>query len=390
MAQTEIKPLLVLVVGMTDRIGGLETFLMSYCEPLFGRGIHFDFLCRFPVCSFQDRIEEMGGRVFHICRRSRNPVRFYREILTFFREHGQEYDVIWDNECMMNDLTPLQLAKRSGIPCRIYHSHNAANTAVGIKGKLQGMLHRLHRRYADRYVTDFWACSESAAQWGCPARVTKRKLYRIIRNAMNIDPFGYKPEVRRRVRQELDLGDAYVVGFVGQLTSAKNAGFLLDAFSIFLHSNPDAALVLAGDGVERTRLEEQAKRLELEERVHFLGACDRIPELLQALDLFAMPSKTEGLGIAAVEAQISGLDCILSDRFPLELCFRNNVVFLSIDNAQDWAKAMEKMRHHGHSRTDGRDDAQRAGYDIKTQLGLVETLWRAKNDSEISGVQISI
>ena len=87
----------ILVVGMTNRAGGLESFLMNYCGQLAGTDICFDFLSRFPDCSYAERIAEIGGTIYSVTRRSMNPLKFYREISAFYKAHAAEYDVIWDN-----------------------------------------------------------------------------------------------------------------------------------------------------------------------------------------------------------------------------------------------------------------------------------------------------
>ena len=61
-------------------------------------------------------------------------MRYYREINDFFREHGHEYDIIWDNECMFNDMTPLKKAAEVGIPVRIAHCHNPQNMDKSVIG----------------------------------------------------------------------------------------------------------------------------------------------------------------------------------------------------------------------------------------------------------------
>jgi glycosyltransferase involved in cell wall biosynthesis len=373
----EPKPLRILVVGMTNSPGGLESFVMSYCEQLTTAKLHFDFLCRFPDCSFAGHIADMGGKIYHITRRSKNPLKFYRQIHAFFREHANEYDVIWDNECMISDLTPLRLAKRCGIPRRIYHSHSVDNADDSLKGHIRELLHRYHRRSLERVATDLWACSQEAARWAYPKSVLDRQTYRIIPNAISIEQYRYDPQVREEYRHLLGLDHAYVIGNVGHLQSIKNQSFLLDAFAAFHRQFHDAVLLLVGEGADRGALEQRARTLKLSEAVRFLGHRGDVPKLLQVMDLFAMPSKFEGLGIAAVEAQVSGLPCLLSDRLPREVRFRENVLFLPLDTVQRWSEAMARIRGQGGTRTDGCASARAAGYDILEEAGHLEALWRS-------------
>jgi len=374
-------PIRVLVVGMTNRAGGIESFLMEYCERLVGEGFHFDFLSRFPDCSYAERIAKMGGKIYAVTRRSKNPVRFYREIRAFFEQHADEYDAIWDNECMMNDITPLLYAKRYGIARRIYHSHCSDSADWSLKGRIQRALHQYHRMSIQRIATDFWACSELAADWAFPRSVREKRLLRIIPNAISVSQFQYDPLVRQQYREQLGLSQSFVVGNVGHLCTVKNQSFLLSAFSLFYHKHADAVLLLVGDGKDRDMLASKAKELGIEQAVRFLGSRPDVANLLQAMDLYAMPSRFEGLGIAAVEAQVSGLPCILSDTLPKNVQFRKNVMFLSIDQAEPWSDEMECISGMGKPRTDGSADAKAAGYDIQIEAERLAVFWRSMGNT---------
>ena len=138
-------PVRVLVVGMTSTVGGVENFLMAYCGRMDKKRVRFDFLSRYEDAAYADKRREIG-KTYVIPRRSEDPVKYYRAIRAFFEQHAKEYDVIWDNECMFSDMTPLKLAAEYGIPVRIAHSHNPQNSDPSLKGKGRGALHRIQRR----------------------------------------------------------------------------------------------------------------------------------------------------------------------------------------------------------------------------------------------------
>ena len=108
-------PVRVLVVGMTSTVGGVENFLMAYCGRMDCKRVRFDFLSRYEDAAYAQQRQALG-KTYVIPRRSEDPVKYYREIRAFFEQHAKEYDVIWDNECMFNDMTPLKLAAEYGIP----------------------------------------------------------------------------------------------------------------------------------------------------------------------------------------------------------------------------------------------------------------------------------
>lgn len=331
-----MKPIRVLVVGMTATVGGIENFLMAYCGRIERDRVRFDFLTRFEHAAYPEKRAAIGNTYVIPCR-SEDPVRFYREIRAFFEAHAHEYDVLWDNECMFNDMTPLKLAAEFGIPVRIAHSHNPQNMDVSLRGRGREMLHRSHRLRLSKYANVLWACSEHSARWACPAMDLP---YAVIANAVDVKAFRHDRRVRQEVRDQYDLADCLVVGHVGRLQYQKNQSFLLDAFARLKVREPRARLVLAGDGPDLTDLEAKAVSLGIAHDVLFLGVRDDVPRLMQAFDLFAMPSHFEGLGMAALEAQAAGLPCVLSDAVPREAAVTEDVIFLPPEDPDLWAERM--------------------------------------------------
>lgn len=357
-----MKPIRVLVVGMTATVGGIENFLMAYCGRIDRRRVRFDFLTRFEDAAYPEKRAAIGN-TYVIPRRSEDPVRFYREIRAFFEAHAHEYDVLWDNECMFNDMTPLQLAAEFGIPVRIAHSHNPQNMDVSLRGRGQEVLHRTQRTQLSRWANVLWACSERSARWACPAMDIP---HAVIANAIDVRAFRHDRRVRQEVREQYGLTDCLVVGHVGRLQYQKNQGFLLEAFSRLKVREPRARLVLAGDGPDLTDLEAKAVSLGIASDVLFLGVRDDVPRLMQAFDLFAMPSRFEGLGMAALEAQAAGLPCVLSDAVPQEAAVTEDVTFLPQDDPDLWAERMLDVLEETPRRI-RQDNVQRmteAGYEI--------------------------
>ena len=105
-----------------------------------------------------------------------------------------------------------------------------------------------------------------------------------------------------------------VIGAAARLSKEKGLHYLLEAFAVVAGRHPQARLVLAGEGPERRRLERMAARLGLGERVRFLGEVphEQVPEVIQQLDIFAMPSTYEGFGVAALEAEAMEVPVVAS------------------------------------------------------------------------------
>ena len=363
-----MKPLRVLVVGWTATTGGIEHFLMAYCGKMNRERVQFDFLCRFSPIACQKEAEKIG-KIYTITRRSSDIMRYYREINDFFREHGHEYDIIWDNECMFNDMTPLKKAAEVGIPVRIAHCHNPQNMDKSVIGHVQGFLHRVNHHSLSRYANVLWACSMESAKWACPAMDLPCE---VIPNAIDAQMFRFSEQVRREVREQYGLEDCLVVGHVGRLQYQKNQTFLLDAFRHLHEREEKARLVLVGDGPDLTELEAKAVTLGIEREVLFLGNRDDVNRLLQAFDLFVMPSHFEGFGMAALEAQAAGLPCLLSASVPKETKLTRNVEFIPAEDPAIWAEHMLNMLERHEIRRDEAQTIADAGYDIGTAAQRLE------------------
>ena len=163
------------------------------------------------------------------------------------------------------------------------------------------------------------------------------------------------------MRSELGLGDALAVMHVGRMVYAKNHEFLLDAFRELLTAEPGARLVLIGDGELRPEIEAQAAGLPAGS-VLLLGTRTDIPRLLQAADVFAFPSRFEGMPVTMVEAQAATLPCIKSNTVTDECIVTDLVTSLPIDDPKSWADAI--LAKKDTPRIDRLADIQRSGYDI--------------------------
>ncbi len=99
---------------------------------------------------------------------------------------------------------------------------------------------------------------------------------------------------------------------MGRLENQKNQIFLIHVFAECAINRPQTVLLLVGGGEARETLEESAVHCDFGEHVCFTGESDRIAALLRAMDVLAVSSLSEGLGIVALEAQVSGLPVICS------------------------------------------------------------------------------
>ena len=158
------------------------------------------------------------------------------------------------------------------------------------------------------------AASEKAGKALFPRSQATECPWRVLHYGIDLAPFMLAPD-RASVRRELGIPqDVLVIGHVGNLHAQKNHGFLIRTFAELVRRRPQSFLLLIGAGALGTELEEQASALGLHSKIMFAGTRLDVARLLMgAIDVFMFPSLWEGLPLAVIEAQASGLPIVLSD-----------------------------------------------------------------------------
>ncbi|HEL1619799.1 TPA: glycosyltransferase family 1 protein [Streptococcus suis] len=321
----------VLIVGMTENPGGMESFVLNYLEKIEQENLNFDFLSNtLNDIAYEDKFKEMGSNMYRIPSFGKSPIQNKRQLHKFFKEHADKYDAIWVHLNSLANIDYLKLAKSYNIPRRIIHSHNSQHMETGIKGAIKRIFHNKNRRVLKDYATDFWACSEGASDFFFEDSI--RKKVEIIPNAIDVAKSRFNPESRRYIRQQYNISqDTFVLGNVGRLQYQKNQEFMLEVFRALHHIEKNSKLILVGDGPDREMLQQKVHEYNLEQAVIFTGVQSNISEWLSTFDVFFFPSRFEGLGIAALEAQANGLPVITSIGVPTEINVIDLVTFLNLE-----------------------------------------------------------
>ena len=342
--------------------GGIEAFLCGVLTHMDRSGLEIDIVTvRQKDSLFTAPLKEAGITVTELSGslRSMKNAALFRSLL-----QKRQYDVIHFNLFQGLSLQYVQIAKDMGVPVRIVHSHGAGLRKSPTK-PVKLLLHRLGRALWAGAATKFWTCSEPAARF-----LFGNNAAQIIPNGIEVDAFRFSAEARSQVRNELGLADETVVGTVSRLSGEKNQSFLLDVFALFHKVCPNSRLLLVGDGEERSALKEKAARLGIAEYTVFYGSTPNVSAMLSAMDIFVLPSLTEGLGIAAVEAQVSGLPVLVSHGVPAAAHLTPHLTALSLQSgAQKWADALAALTEM--PRQDGADAVRDAGFDILDTARLV-------------------
>lgn len=339
--------------------------LMNYYRQIDRTKLQFDFLVHRPFEADYDReIMELGGRIYRFPRLIPWSRTYRKQLKEFFRQHPEYRIVHVHQDCL--SAVALQCAMEAGVPVRIGHSHNA-NQSLDLKY----LVKLYYMKKIPHYATKLFACSEKAGEW-----MFSGANFQVLNNAISVSSYVFSPEQRQLVRESLNLEKSHIlVGHVGQFRPQKNHSFLVETFFYFQKKNPEARLLLVGGGGEEPMIRKQVEQLGIEEKVIFAGVRTDVPQLLQAMDVFVFPSLFEGLGISAIEAQASGLPCLISDAVPDECIMTDGLVekLPLSESAEKWAEKIELLRHI--PRKDRGSEIRNAGYDITTEAKKLEQLY---------------
>ena len=347
--------------------GGIQSFLMNIYRAIDREKIQFDFLVhRFFDNEYEKEIRELGGRIFQVPTR-RLGIGKNRKALDKFFANNHDYCAVHMHTSSLTYITPLVYAKKHGIAKRIIHSHNTKESGSAI----HTVLHAVNMLKIGKVATDYYACSDLAADWFYGKNTKLRKKSEIIPNAIDLSRFEYNVAIREEYLEKYELKNKLVIGHVGRFNKAKNHGFLIDVFNEFLKTHRNAVLLLVGDGATRTEIEEYVKSLGIEESVVFLGNSSDVSNIAQTFDLFILPSLHEGFPVTMVEAQAQGLQCLVSDTITKTANITGNVSFLPLDEPFNvWVTEMERLVNQGRN-PQYMQSVKKSGYDIND---LVEYL----------------
>lgn len=342
-------------------VGGVESFIMSVFRRIDREKIQFDFIVHsLENDLYREEIENLGGRIFILDRLNfKNPLKYIRNLDNILENH-KEISIL---HCHFRGTEAIILkeAKKYGL-MTISHNHGPQKYS-----KVKSLIRSIFKKDVIKYSDLKLACSDKVGRdfYG-------KGNYIKINNGIDTEKYKFDADIRRKIRSDLFLSDKYVLINVGSLSDIKNQAFLIHLMPNLLKKNPDTRLLLVGDGPIKCELENLCKDLKVKDQVIFLGNSDRVNELLMAADIFLFPSKREGLGISAIEAQASGLVSLLSTNVPREAGVSEGARFIDLDRDK-WT--YEILNNKGSIRKNVIEEIGKNGYDIETSVSELSRIY---------------
>lgn len=357
----------ILHVFHTMKSGGAESMLMNIYRNIDKNIYEFDFVVHSnEKGTFDEEIRSLGGNI-HYLPHYKNIIKYLIEWNKLLKRNN--YDILHSHMGSVAAINIL-IARRYGLKT-IAHSHSDKKGS-GLKYKIFNLI-----TYPTRYISDFYfSCSENAAIARYGKKIVRQKNFFLINNSIDTDIFNFNIDIREQVKKEFNLDNKMIFGHVGNFKDVKNHDFLLDVFYFIHKQNNNTVLMLIGEGELEERIREKVIQLRLTDSVIFCGSRQDVGRLLQAFDLLIFPSKYEGLGLALIEAQATGLKCLVSNTIPAEAYVTDLVYAMDINSfPQEWAsKSLEMVSQY--DRYGRSNEIIASGFDVKYTSKLISTVYK--------------
>ena len=319
------------VAMVTNHFGitGIGTVMMNYCKALDNNKYDLTILAVQPIAEkYEKECQEKGIHLLALPSRHGTPKKHYMALWKALKEG--HYDIVHDhgNSSMM--AVELTIAKLAGVENRIAHSHNS--TCPNMK------VHKILNPYFRTIYTKALACGKMAGTW-----LFGEDKFEVLPNGFHTENFAFSKEYRDSIRSRLDVKNQLIIGHIGRINEQKNQEYLLDVFEKVAEMRNDAILLIVGTGPDEKKIKEYVSGHPYRDRIILYGETNNPTAIYSAMDVFAFPSRFEGLPVVLLEAQISGLPCIVSDKVTREVDL-GDINWQSIDDdPRQWAKEISSI-----------------------------------------------
>lgn len=311
--------------------GGADRILFDYTIRMLDE-FQFDFIVHseFEGILEKDLISK-GCRVFHVPPLHKDKKEYKKRIEEIIKDGN--YDIIHVAQGYRG-VYFLHYAKKYRVKIRIAHSHMAYIPETF----MEGIIRKVATLYVKYCATDLFACGNDAAKWMWGKNAFNNGKVYIMKNAIHAERFAFSSEKRDQIRKNYNVSNNFVIGNVARFSFQKNHEFLVNIFAEIKKQKGDAILMLIGRGELEDAVKQQVEELGLSDSVLFMGVRNDVPDLLNAMDVFVLPSRFEGLPVTLVEVQANGLPAVISENVTKEMTISEEFSFLPLSlPASDWA-----------------------------------------------------
>ncbi|WP_027108689.1 glycosyltransferase [Lacticigenium naphthae] len=361
----------ILVYGISTEIGGIESFFLNFLEHTKNDCFNFDFILSSKNdVQYKQTLDETNSNIIKVTPWGENPLKHGKEVKKIVQ--GKKYDYIWVNTTSASNISIFKISKKYSNAKLIIHSHGAAfeSRNKGMKYYLLKLLDKINKTRISHYGDILFASSNDAALW----LFDTVKNVHIIYNGIESSKYLYNRVERNQMKKELNLENKEILLTMGRLEEVKNHEFLIDIMPELIKHNKNRQLLILGQGSLENVLKTKVRELGLQDHIFFLGFKEKIENYLEIADLFLLPSKSEGLSIATIEAQASGLQCVVSNAVPSEVKVTDSVYRKDISSPDEWIGVIEYLLDKEVDRIEMNTIVKDSDFDISKTVSVLRTV----------------
>ncbi len=350
---------------------GITGVMLNLYQNVDCEKVHIDFVTiNEPSSDIASKIVTKGSKYYYIPREMKHPFRYIKK----YAQVCKNYDIVHVHGNSATMVLELLAAKMAGVKVRIAHSHNTYCVVKHIDKLCRPLFYYLCNVRV--------ACGREAGEW-----LFRNRKFEILDNGIITNKYKYDTTSRNLIRQKLGWENCYVIGHIGNFLEAKNHSFLINLFKK-VSVDESMRLMLLGDGELSIKIKSMVEKYKLNDKVFFAGSVENVPDYLNAMDIFVMPSINEGFPLTLIEAQSNGLKCLASDCITKDVNLTGNVKFITLADMNDWVQAIQES-FSSSNRKEASDDAVqkiiKQGYDISISASKLEQIYY-KSCHDLGGV----
>lgn len=343
--------------------GGIEIFVLGMAEHM-PDGIIFDYVIEKDATGGSVILPGRGDTL--MIEPKRKMLANLKSWSKLLRDRKGIDSAVYFNWFSMAWLFPVIMARVGGYKV-IIHAHNNNLHNCGI---LQRTMHVVNRQVQKFMRIKRLTNSELSARFFFGSKPAD-----MVFNAIDTEKFAFNQGTRDNMRESLCMGDKHVYGFAGRIVYQKNPLFLMDIFREIKNRDEKSAFLVCGDGDLMDETKKKADGYGLD--VLFVGSVPNVQDYYQAMDVFVLPSRFEGLGIVLIEAQDAGLPCITSaDVVPQEAKVTELLEYVPLSDPDKWVDTAIEMAERKIERDKYRSIIADSRFNIETEAKRLENYLR--------------
>lgn len=359
--------------------GGTESVIMNWYRDINKSEIQFDFTTmQDHRCAYDNEIESMGGKIIYVAPRSKvGNLNHFKALYKCIKENGP-YDAVHSHMNYHGGLVALA-AKLAGVKTIVCHAHNTEDvTEQTLKRKMETVV---LRNLMHTCSSNLLACGKEAGKFV----FGENAKFKIINNAVDIEKFKPADEEMNKeiklLKDKYHLNNKLILGHIGRFNIQKNHKFIVDILRNLKKKDSNFKFLFIGDGELKEEILNSIKDDELEDNIVYLGLQSNINIWLNIMDILVFPSLFEGLPVVLVEAQSTGLPCIISDKISPDVDLGLNLVkFISIDNGTDiWVNEIinnDMKRENNKEKI--KEQLKVEGYYLEDNIEMIKGIYKNK------------